>query len=92
MIIKYTDNTQIDSDKVCDLSAMILEKCNEIYEFCKKYDIPFLLKMVDKKTGEVDSSLFCRDRESYIRIINSLNLTLKNQHDGFEIVKNDNSL
>ena len=51
MIIKHVDGTEVDTDKLPDIDAQILEKTEELRKLCESANRIFLLQ-IDTKGGQ----------------------------------------
>jgi hypothetical protein len=92
MIINHPDGKVTDTNKLNDISALIMEKSKELCDLCIKYKIPLFLKYIDNTTtpktasGAFNSN---NDKETYIDLLECINQWFKENGDQFRIVIKD---
>lgn len=88
MKIKHFDGKETDTNKLSDLSAEIMEKSNDLFEFCKKYKIPAIFRYIDKSGAQSKTSGFYNGETGmdYVDVLCSLNQFFEQNGDQVTIV------
>lgn len=87
MKIEYTDNTEVDTDRLNDISAELAEKTNVLYRFCRANNIPIYIQSVDITNDTGPVTFFAKDSYDVGKLLYFIDEAVKLR--GYKLVKID---